>query len=392
MKQNKVIICAMVLLLAACGGEAPGGAEIRITPVGQEESISCGNGFAVSERMEADYRDIYMEMELRGPEHLEVIRSMVKWLGENGYAAVDIGNQTDMVCPEQMREFCGQVEAGEEADAALIVVMSGIRLVQYGFRAKDGKVEVLRSHYRYREGCWENTDTQTYTADTWVYSEEGYLFFGERHMPGFDGPSEHVAVRVEPLDEKCRGFNRKYLGWVGYGLNNLFTSDWSEEDFRELDFYDLYAVLRQNLCQMENAFYKEGITYEIPKSEFESVFQSFFRVDSKVLRQYTVYDEDTQTYRYRERGMFDFAPTPEIPYPEVVSYEENRDGTVKLTVNAVWPEECREKAFCHEVVIRPLEDGGFQYVSNHVIPSGDNVEITWYTERLDAAKWQEYYG
>jgi len=50
----------------------------------------------------------------------------------------------------------------------------------------------------------------------------------------------------------------------------------------------------------------------------------------------------TDFNRYRERGMFDFAPTPEIPYPEVVSYEENRDGTVKPTVNAVWPEECRQ--------------------------------------------------
>ena len=29
-----------------------------------------------------------------------------------------------------------------------------------------------------------------------------------------------------------------------------------------------------------------------------------------------------------------FAPTPYIPYPEVVSYIENQDGTITLEVNS----------------------------------------------------------
>ena len=42
----------------------------------------------------------------------------------------------------------------------------------------------------------------------------------------------------------------------------------------------------------------------------------------------------TQTYRYRTRGIvYDFAPTPYIPYPEVVSYIENQDGTITLEEN-----------------------------------------------------------
>lgn len=41
-------------------------------------------------------------------------------------------------------------------------------------------------------------------------------------MPGFDGPSGYTAVRVEPLDEICREFNRKYLRMVGYDQNNLW--------------------------------------------------------------------------------------------------------------------------------------------------------------------------
>lgn len=76
----------------------------------------------------------------------------------------------------------------------------------------------------------------------------------------------------------------------------------------------------------------------------------------------------------------------------MIAYEENEDGTIKLTVNAVWPEKNRGKAFSHEVVVRPLKDGGFQYVSNYVIPWVENVEEVWYPERLSDEKWREYYS
>lgn len=343
----------------------------------------------------AVFRNLYKEaIERNISDSLEVIRSVVNRLAENGYSAVDSENKIDLVCPDQIKQFCKQVEAQEEAEATLIVVISIFCFVKYKFTTKAGKVEVLRNAYLYKGKDWEMVSTKKYPAYTWIYSEEGYLFFEEYHMFGFDGPSGHTAIRIEPLDEICRKLNRKYLRTIGYEQNNLFTSDWSEEDFQKLNFYDLYVVLYQMKNELYTSvrFFEEGVTYEIPESEFESVVQTFFRIDTQVLRQYTRYHKETETYQYRERGIFDFASTPNIPYPEVISYKENLDGTIQLTVNAVFPERNLGKAFCHEVIIRPLEDGGFQYVSNHVIPSKDNVEMTWYTERLSDEKWQEYYG
>ena len=360
-----------------------------------KESGDAGHSIIPPDDIAAVCQDIYEEaVEKNTSTSPEVIHSMVKRLGEHGYSAVDSENQINMVCPEQMKRFCGQVEAQEEAEAVLIIVKSAVSFFKYEFKTKEGNVEVQRSYYLYQGGYWKTVSTENYPAYAWVYPEEGYLFFEEYHMPGYDGSSGHTAVRIEPLDERCRELNRKYLRTIGYELNNLFTSDWSEDDFRELNFYDLYEILYQmkNGQYGASEFFAEGVNYEIPKAEFESVFQNFFRIDSRRLQQDTIYHEDTGAYQYRTRGMHDFAPTPEIPYPEVISCEENQDGTIKLTVNAVWPEENLGKAFCHEVVIRPLEDGGFQYVSNHVIPSEDNVEVTWYTERLSEDKWQEYYG
>lgn len=375
----------MVALAAGCGDQSAEISGIRVTAEEKEGYTLSGKDSAGAESIAAVYRDICdRAVETNTSGSLEVVRSVVNRLGENGYSAVDSENQVDMVCPERIRRFCGRVKAKEEAEAALIVVISAINFIKYEFTTKDGNVDVLRSYCLCKADGWETVSTKQYPAYSWVDSEEGYLFFEEYHMLGFDGPSGHTAVRIEPLDERCREFNRKYIRAAGYELNNLFLTDWNEDNFGELNFDDLYMIL----CQMEKepyasvGFFEEGMTYEIPKAEFENTFQNFFQIDEQALRRYVVYHEDTETYQYRQRGMFDLTPTPNIPYPEVVSYEENQDGTIKLTVNAVWREKNLGKAFCHEVVVRPLENGGFQYVSNHVISSEDNVEFTWYTERL----------
>ena len=386
-----IAIGITALMATGCGGKAPEASGVGIISEDGETHSYDEEDMDDVKIIKAAYHDI-CDKAKDTSDSQEVIRSIVERLGESGYAAVDSENQIDMVCPERIRQFCRQVEAKESAEELLIVVDSKDSFIRYEFAAEDGNVEVRRSYFLYNDG-WEMASTKKYPAYTWVYSGGRYLFFEEYHKPGFDGPSGHTAIRIEPLDESYRELNRKYLRVIGYEQNNLFTSDWSEDDFGELHFYDLYEVLyRMKNGQYEGSFFEEGVNYEIPASIFENVFHSFFRIDEQVLRQHTTYHEDTETYRYRARGMFDIAPTPYIPYPEVVSCEEKQDGTIKLVVNAVWAEKNMERAFCHEVTIRPLEGEGFQYVSNHVIPSEDNVEVTWYTERLADDDWQEYYA
>ncbi len=63
-----------------------------------------------------------------------------------------------------------------------------------------------------------------------------------------------------------------------------------------------------------------------------------------------------------------------------------------LTVNAVFPNQLLSKVYAHEAVIRPLDDGGVQYVSNRIICSEDNYGQTRHTPRLTEEKWKEIYG
>ena len=80
------------------------------------------------------------------------------------------------------------------------------------------------------------------------------------------------------------------------------------------------------------------------------------------------------------------------PYSEVTGFTKNRNGTITLTANVVFPHSGISKVYAHEVVVRPLEDGGVQYVSNRIIPSEDNYEETWYTPLITAEKLEALYG
>lgn len=54
---------------------------------------------------------------------MDMMRRMVARLGENGYVAVDSGNQIDMTQAEQAFDFCKAVDEKEMDEFTIIVVM-----------------------------------------------------------------------------------------------------------------------------------------------------------------------------------------------------------------------------------------------------------------------------
>ena len=136
----------------------------------------------------------------------------------------------------------------------------------------------------------------------------------------------------------------------------------------------------------------ESAEYEIPAGEFDEVLQTYFQIDSRTIREKkTIYHPNSGTYRYRPRGLHD-AELPYGPYPEVTAWEELDDGTVRLTVEAVWERKGLDCAVQSELVVRPLENGGFQYVSNRVSGWNEELESVWYSPRLTDEEWDTWYG
>lgn len=73
-------------------------------------------------------------------------------------------------------------------------------------------------------------------------------------------------------------------------------------------------------------------------------------------------------------------------------YEERSDGTLKLFIEAVWERKELDQAISSELVVRPLENGRFQYVSNRVTGFEGEEQAGWYMPRLSDEEWKEYYG
>ena len=409
MGKQKLFIAAGVLLfiVSGCGKKAeenqeiPQNAEVR-EEYSEKEQMGedrDSDGESIAEL----YRDIYEQaVEMGTVGELEVTRRIVERIGEYGYAVVDEENQIDMVGSEQVLRFCRSVEEAQDDKLTIIAVTSSGGFIKYDLHTAEGAVNVTRGYYQYSNGILKNLSTVSYPAESWEYTEEGYLLFEgsyyskEYYLLALDETPECAALRVEPLDSKCREFNRTCILPVGYRQNNIFLVDWSEEDFGELDFYDAFDRFYPLLYDRAVPYTEDenlgvGAVYGIKEEEFETVVQAFIEVGSQELRVNTVYDPQRKAYEYKPRG-FEEKEYPQIPYPEVVSSEERADGTIALTVHAVYPEGNTSRAFSHQTVIRPREDGGFCFVSNRRIFSDQDQSAWWHSDRLSAEKWNEIYG
>lgn len=389
-------------MVTGCSDETQEASDIEIT--WQDEVYSSDENVSVDvQHIEELLCNIYDEaVGTNTLGSLDIMRRMVARLGENGYVAVDSGNQVDMTQAEQAFNFCKAVDEKKMNELTIIVVMElGIRKLD--LKTEDGSVNIVRGYYQYdQNGSLQNRGTVSYPADFWQYTEEGYLIFegsyfsDESYILTLSDTSEHTMLRILPLDEKCREYNRKYILPVGYGLNNLFLCNWSEDDFGELNFYDLFdrfypMIHSQQMPYMADENLGVGAVYQVPEEVFEDVIGAYFNMDHETLRSKTSYLSELAAYEYRPRGFYE-AEYPDIAYPEVVGYTENEDGTVTLYINAVYPNGNMSKEFSHITVIRPFIEGSFQYVSNEITPPEGDHDIWWHSNRLTEEEWKEVYG
>ena len=117
-----------------------------------------------------------------------------------------------------------------------------------------------RQYCSYKNGKLEKTWEGNYRAQEWKYTEEGYFMFSsacfseDMYRLAVSTSEEYGAFRVLPLDEQCRRLRQTYLDPVGFVRNTLFLTDWSEEDFGSLNFYDVYDLFYEQVNGGENPY------------------------------------------------------------------------------------------------------------------------------------------
>lgn len=380
-----LLLVGIAILLCSCSNKnAVADAERTVI----DFSISDENQFI------ADLDDIYsscQDMKCKTEEEkLNQTRTVIESMESKGYIAVDVENQINMANAENAEMFLSEVAENRDAGCTILQVMYDKSFVRFDFKSDGNNVMITRRFYVRENNCFVEKNEENYKAYTWKYTD-GYLFFERYRMGGYDGDSAYTALRVEPLDEKLRVLNRKYIKTIGYDSNNLFTTNWDESDMNKINYYDIYEALYKMKYGMSSPYSDEGVTYMIEGKLYEKVFQEYLPVSTDVLQHVNVYDVYRQMYQYRTRGMFDHSVTPLVPFPEVVDAEYNADGTITLIVNAVSEKDESGRLFTHKVTIKEKENDGFEYVSNEVL-TRCKEGIYWYRDRLSDKEWQEYYG
>lgn len=380
-----LLLVGIAILLCSCSNKN------AVTDAGRtviDFSISDENQFI------ADLDDIYsscQDMKCKTEEEkLNQTRTVIESMGSKGYIAVDVENQINMANAKNAEMFLSEVAEDRDAGCTILQVMYDKSFVRFDFKSGGNNVMITRRFYVWDNNSFVEKNEEKYKAYTWKYTD-GYLFFEKYRMGGYDGDSAYTALRVEPLDEKLRVLNRKYIKTIGYDSNNLFTTNWDESDMNKINYYDIYEALYKMKYGMSSPYSDEGVTYMIEGKLYEKVFQEYLPVSTDVLQHVNVYDVSRQMYQYRTRGMFDHSVTPLVPFPEVVDAEYNADGTITLIVNAVSEKDESGRLFTHKVTIKEKENDGFEYVSNDVLTMGKEG-IYWYRDRLSDKEWQEHYG
>lgn len=297
--------------------------------------------------------------------------AMESWLIGAGYPTVDTREDYPeyLANPDALYDFWACVQAGRQAETRYLRVMEsgGVSCIVFCFDGSTGEFFNADVEYDSRNEPYISRLESRKVLD-WELTPKGNFYY--QILPSDIHYVDYEAVRLTPPDEALYDLTSRYILPVGYQATNLFLCDWNEADFGELSFNDVFEYLHlmgkvgrlyaADFPQHEDPYYSL-----IPAAVFEDAVLPYFDISRKELRERAMYDSETDSYPWLEQGTNEFNDFPFMEM-EVTKYQNNPDGTLTLTVNVSSPELKTDDLFGHEVTVRPLEDGGFQYVANRI--------------------------
>ena len=397
MKSSKLIalIFMMALILTACGeANEETAPEIRI-----EETAAVNETFQQSEPDDAAepgdpmqkrveqrckeitslYYDLYVSADKTEPQSSwdeptltqNSIDAIENLLMDAGLDVVDTNGEypSYMTTADRFYEFWDAVKRHETVEQEIITVRDSGALAYRLFAYQEGIAYVYSMSYPL-DGSSDLYYEKQEVLD-WELTEKGNFYY--RIYPADD---KHYAdfslIRLAAPDLELYDLNLQYIMAGGYIATNIFLTDWEENDFGDLSFNDLWEYLYYDYYGEQ--FWPDGYTYisdqyyyEIPAAEFEKVVLPYFDIDLDTFRELAHYHAEGNYYPWRQvqTNDYDFLYYYTIE-PEVTAYQINSDGTITLTVEMLSTDLKIDCLFSHEVTVRPLENGQFQYVGNKV--------------------------
>lgn len=257
--------------------------------------------------------------------------------------------------PEAIKEFYSSYLNKKDAMFTVFEVNSDGLIGVITFVYRQDKLQTYYVGVGWKEGgIPELRDTLVSNVAEIKLTEKGYFIYA------YEIVIAHASLRqywrTTPLSDECRELTEKYISGLSYVNYNLLVTNWDSSNVEDIlmpcMFEDIYRIhTGENLRVGGN----DGISAEI----YEEIMTTYFPVSIEQLRENCGYDGGSNSYQYE---MIFASPYP--PFGEVVDYRENADGTITLFVDGVWADYNSDYAFTNQIVILPLENGRFRYLSN----------------------------
>lgn len=319
----------------------------------QDEAVTAAN------RCRELYRDA--EVKYSGTEYSyvenfsdEQRESVVKCFGEQGL--VSVSDHVNMENCQQVEAFYEVCSSGGEGRVTVYHIYREGNISARTFICREGKMQLYYVLVGWLEGgIPEVRDCGAKELREVRLTEKGYFFYtyAETVMHG----SLREYYRVKPLSDECRELTEKYVEGVSFVNYNAFSTNWDASNAKEIltpcMFEDIYRVCTGERLQTENG--------RIAAETYERVMTTCFPVSAEQVRECCGYDAGTDSYGYEMVCARQFPP-----FGEVVNYTRNRDGTITLYVEGVWPDYYSDCAFASRIVVAPFADGTFRYLSNSI--------------------------
>jgi hypothetical protein len=225
------------------------------------------------------------------------------------------------------------------------------------FEAKDGAITLtyweLAGGNQWRLWHGELIETFAYTDHgSFVYATRSFDTVHEWWLPirmAHENAVAYAEMYVAPIHWWDGPF---YATWDAHDLRAWYPV-WWDCVFGALFYYETGV----NLQYMTHPSIPVGSDslMRVPADIWESTLMAYFPVTVETLRALESFCADTETYLHNPGG------GTGVAFPRVSAIQYNLDGTLALTLDYF---DWGHLRFQNTLTVRPLETGGFQYVSN----------------------------
>lgn len=303
----------------------------------------------------------------------EAVDKIENYLSDRGYPVINSDDQYPAYLENSdcVYKFWETVSQNKDAEQALISISLTGELRYTLLYYTDGQKYRAEISVGWDENGGPVILSEAYMEIMdWELTDNGDFYYQIVYPPraNFD---DYVLVRLQPVDQTLYDLTEKYLSLIGYLNNNLFVCEWTSADYGNLSFNDLLEFLYQfkhkdcfrprNYESVREPYFHSNI----PADLFEETILPYFDISLQEFRTRSLYNSEKKIYPWQEICCDNVTYYPLVT-PEVIKYQENADGTLTLTVNVRCNDYKTNRLFTHEVVIRPLQNGGHQYLSNQI--------------------------